>query len=45
MTVILVATILMMLVGVAAMIAVARPQRRAEEESRLVPLDELLPTR
>jgi hypothetical protein len=44
-TVILVATILMMFVGVAGMIAVARPQRHVEEEFRLVSLDELMPTR
>ena len=42
---ILVATILMMFVGVAGMLAVApRPASRGEE-SELVSLDELMPTR
>ena len=42
---ILVATIVMMFIGVAGMIAVARPQRQAELDAPIVSLDELMPTR
>ena len=42
---ILVATILMMLVGVAGMLAVAPRGASRDEEPELVSLDELMPTR
>ena len=45
MTVILIATILMMLVGVAGMVAVAPRPASRHDDSELVSLDELMPTR